>query len=107
MDRAGRLACLPRMGGDGVLSRSNVEHPAYLDVLVEHAKTAQHYRQMRQTQAIFARELGMTPLARQQLKASGTDAALDLAAAAVEYWETDDAVAVGDEEEAGDGSGGR
>jgi hypothetical protein len=49
----------------------------------------------------------MTPLARQQLKASGTDAALDLAAAAVEYRETDDAVAVGDEEEAGDGGGGR
>jgi hypothetical protein len=49
----------------------------------------------------------MTPLARQQLKASGTDAALDLAAAAVEYRETDDAMAVGDEEEAGDGSGGR
>ena len=46
-------------------------------------------------------------MSRQMLKASGTNAALDLAAAAVEYMETDDAVPVGDEEEAGDGNGSR
>jgi phage terminase small subunit len=32
----------------------------------------------------LSRELGMTPMSRQMLKASGTNAALDLAAAAVE-----------------------
>ena len=38
------------------------------------------YRKLRQTQAVFARELGMTPAARMALKASGTRAALDLPA---------------------------
>jgi hypothetical protein len=37
------------------------------------------YRKLRQTQAVFARELGMTPASRMALKASGTSAALDLA----------------------------
>ena len=49
----------------------------------------------------------MTPLARQTLKASSMDAALDLAAMAVEYKETDDAVPEGDEEAASDGNGSR
>jgi hypothetical protein len=39
------------------------------------------YRKLRLAQAVFARELGMTPLSRQALKAAGTNAALDLAAA--------------------------
>ena len=70
-------------------------------------KLLDDYRKLRQTQVVFARELGMTPLARQTLKASSTDAALDLAAMAVEYKETDDAVPVGDEEAASDGNGSR
>jgi hypothetical protein len=39
------------------------------------------YRKLRQTQAVLARELGMTPAARMTIKANGTRAALDLAAA--------------------------
>jgi hypothetical protein len=39
------------------------------------------YRQMRQAQAVYAAALGMTPAARMAIKASGTRAALDLAAA--------------------------
>ena len=37
------------------------------------------YRQLRQTQAIWSRELGMTPASRMAMKASGTHAALDIA----------------------------
>ena len=39
------------------------------------------YRQLRQVQLSYERELGMTPAARMTIKASGTKAALDLAAA--------------------------
>jgi hypothetical protein len=38
-------------------------------------------RQLRQAQLAYARELGMTPAARMAIKANGTNAALDLAAA--------------------------
>ena len=36
------------------------------------------HRQMKQTQLAYARELGLTPLARAQLKVNGTRAAFDL-----------------------------
>lgn len=36
------------------------------------------YRKLRTTQAIFSRELGMTPAARMALKVNGTKAAFDL-----------------------------
>ena len=39
------------------------------------------YRKLRQTQVVLARELGMTPAARMAIRANGTKAALDLAAA--------------------------
>jgi hypothetical protein len=39
------------------------------------------FRQLRQAQLAYERELGMTPAARMALKANGTRAALDLAAA--------------------------
>jgi hypothetical protein len=39
------------------------------------------YRKLRQTQAVLARELGMTPAARIAIKANGTKAAVDLVAA--------------------------
>jgi phage terminase small subunit len=39
------------------------------------------YRKLRQTQIVLARELGLTPAARVATQASGTRAALDLAAA--------------------------
>jgi hypothetical protein len=39
------------------------------------------YRKLRQTQAVYARELGMTPAARMAIKATGTRAAFDLTAA--------------------------
>jgi hypothetical protein len=39
------------------------------------------FRQLRQAQLMYARELGMTPAARMAIKASGTRAPLDLAAA--------------------------
>jgi hypothetical protein len=38
------------------------------------------YRKLRLAQAVYGRELGMTPTARMALKASGTRAAFDLAA---------------------------
>lgn len=38
------------------------------------------YRQLRQTQLSYARDLGMTPAARMAIKASGTKATLDLPA---------------------------
>jgi hypothetical protein len=43
------------------------------------------YRKLRQTQAVYARELGMTPAARMAIKASGTRAALDLAGAMAKH----------------------
>ena len=42
------------------------------------------FRQLRQAQLAYERELGMTPAARMALKANGTRAALDLAAALVQ-----------------------
>jgi hypothetical protein len=39
------------------------------------------FRQLRQTQLAYERELGMTPAARATIQANGTRAALDLAAA--------------------------
>jgi hypothetical protein len=39
------------------------------------------YRKLRLAQAVYSRELGMTPAARMAIKASGTRAALDLASA--------------------------
>lgn len=41
-------------------------------------------RQLRQTQLAYERELGMTPAARMAIKANGTRAAFDLAAALAE-----------------------
>jgi hypothetical protein len=41
------------------------------------------YRRMRSTQLLYEKELGMTPAARMAIKASGTRAAFDLAAAMV------------------------
>jgi hypothetical protein len=43
------------------------------------------YRKLRQTQAVYARELGMSPASRMALKASGTRAALDLAGAMAKH----------------------
>lgn len=54
------------------------------------------YRKLRQTQVTLSRELGMTPAARMAIKASGTRAPLDLAAA----------MANGDVEDVPDGSEG-
>jgi hypothetical protein len=53
------------------------------------------YRQLRQVQLSYERELGMTPAARMAIKASGTRAALDLVAAMAKPEETE--VDVGDE----------
>ena len=39
------------------------------------------YRKLRATQVVLSRELGLSPAARMAIKASGTKAALDLAAA--------------------------
>jgi hypothetical protein len=39
------------------------------------------YRKLRQTQAVYARELGMTPAARMAIKATGKRTPFDLAAA--------------------------
>jgi hypothetical protein len=39
------------------------------------------YRKLHQTQAVFARELGITPAARMTIKASSKDSAFDIAAA--------------------------
>ena len=47
------------------------------------------YRQLRQAQLAYERELGMTPAARMAIKANGTRAALDLAAAMAKADETD------------------
>jgi hypothetical protein len=38
------------------------------------------YRKLRQTQAVFARELGITPAARMTIKASSKDSAFDIPA---------------------------
>jgi hypothetical protein len=54
--------------GFGVLNRAG-----------EARRLLDDYRKLRQAQVIFARELGMTPQARMQLKANGTRAALDIA----------------------------
>jgi len=49
------------------------------------------FRQLRQVQLAYERELGMTPAARVAIKANGTKAALDIAAAlARNDGETDD-----------------
>jgi hypothetical protein len=53
------------------------------------------YRQLRQAQLSYERELGMTPAARMAMKASGTRAALDFVAAMAKSEETE--VSVGDE----------
>jgi len=55
-------------------------------------KLLHDYRQLRQTQATWSRELGMTPAARMNLKASGTHAALDLAAVMAQEPEGGEAV---------------
>jgi hypothetical protein len=47
------------------------------------------FRQLRQAQLAFERELGMTPAARMAIKANGTRAAFDLAAAMAKVNETD------------------
>jgi hypothetical protein len=47
------------------------------------------YRKLRQTQVVLARELGMTPAARMAIKANGTKAALDLAAAMAKAEDTE------------------
>jgi hypothetical protein len=47
------------------------------------------YRQIRQAQLAYERELGMTPAARMTIKANGTRAALDLAAAMANAEEAD------------------
>jgi len=46
----------------------------------EPRKLLSEFRQIRQAQLSYERELGMTPAARMTIKASGTRAALDLAA---------------------------
>jgi hypothetical protein len=56
--------------GFGVLNREGEARRLFHD-----------YRQMRQTQAVLSNQLGMTPLSRMALKASGTRAAIDLAKA--------------------------
>jgi len=53
----------------------------FMNAKGEPRRLLSEFRQLRQAQLSFERELGMTPLARMQLKASGTRAALDLAAA--------------------------
>jgi hypothetical protein len=50
------------------------------------------YRQLRQVQLSYERELGMTPAARLAIKASGTKAAFDLVAAMANADENDAAV---------------
>lgn len=47
------------------------------------------YRQLRQVQLSYERELGMTPAARMTIKASGTKAALDFVAALANSEEND------------------
>ena len=47
------------------------------------------YRKLRLAQAVYSRELGMTPAARMALKASGTRAAFDLPSAMSEAEEAD------------------
>jgi hypothetical protein len=56
------------------------------------------YRQLRQAQLSYARELGMTPAARMAIKASGTRAALDLPGAMA----STDVEDVPDDEDAGE-----
>lgn len=46
----------------------------------EPRKLLTEYRQLRQAQLAYERELGMTPAARMAIKATGTSAAVDLAA---------------------------
>jgi hypothetical protein len=53
------------------------------------------YRQLRQVQLSYERDLGMTPAAQMAMKANGTRAALDLVAAMAKPEETE--VSVGDE----------
>ena len=45
----------------------------------EPRKLLSEFRQLRQTQLAYERELGMTPASRMAMKASGTHAALDIA----------------------------
>jgi hypothetical protein len=49
------------------------------------------FRQLRQAQLAYARELGMTPAARMAIKATGTHAAPDLPSATI-----DDVIEVGE-----------
>lgn len=48
------------------------------------------YRQLRQAQLTFARELGMTPAARMAIKATSTNQAIDLAGAFAAHASRDD-----------------
>lgn len=48
------------------------------------------YRKLRLAQAVYSRELGMTPASRQALKAAGTNAALDIAALCAQQNETEE-----------------
>ena len=50
------------------------------------------FRQLRQAQLAYERELGMTPAARMSIRANGTRAALDLAAQLAETDETSEEV---------------
>jgi len=52
-----------------------------LNVEGEPRRLLMDFRQLRQVQLAYARELGMTPAARMAIKANGTRAAVDLAAA--------------------------
>jgi len=47
------------------------------------------YRKLRLAQAVYSRELGMTPAARMALRVSGTGAAFDLPSAMSEAEEAD------------------
>jgi len=68
------------LASSGVFTPSGEEHPK-----ITTRRLLDDYRKLRQTQAVFARELGMTPAALMAIKASGTRAAFDLASAMVEH----------------------
>jgi hypothetical protein len=68
------------LASTGVFTQGGEEHPK-----IATRRLLDDYRKLRQTQAVFARELGMTPAARMAIKANGTRAPFDLASAMVEH----------------------
>jgi hypothetical protein len=65
----------------GAYAFSELVDAGLLNVKGEPRRLLTDFRQLRQVQLSYERELGMTPAARMAMKASGTRAALDLVAA--------------------------